>query len=102
MSDLNKIDQIMESEEVKTILSENEELIAEATESTHNFSKIMKAFVINNPSEFIGENLEETFKNIRVFSEVATAQYLTEISDIAGDNLVVQEPVVEASINDYL
>ncbi len=99
---MSKIDQLMESEEIQTVLSENVELIAEATESVHNFSKVLKAFTINNPTEFIGESLDETFKNIRVFSEVATAQYLAEVSDIAGNELHITEPVVETTIEDYL
>ncbi len=93
------LDQIMESEEVQSVLEENKEIIAEATESAYNFSKILKSFVLSNPEEFMGESIDETFKNVRVFSEVATAQYMTEISEIAGENLKITE---KTDINDYL
>ena len=98
---MSNLTQIMESEEVQTLLNENEEIIAETTESVHNFSKILKSFVINNPSEFIGENLDETFKNIRVFAEVATAQYITEVTNMVNDNIEINT-VEEDSIDDYL
>ena len=61
-----------------------------------DFQKDIKAFVLNNPEEFIGENVEETFKNIRVFAEVGTAQYIAEVSSLYSS--AVQEEVVEEAV----
>ena len=107
MDQLENIKTMMESEEIKSILSENDDLIAETSEAVYNFGKTLKAFVLANEQEFLGENLEETFKNIRVFSEVATAQYITEITESAKSDIEVpaenlEESKEESSIEEYL
>ncbi len=94
------IETFMENEEIKEVLSENEEIIAEADALVSDFKDVIKNFVLSNPTEFIGENIDQTVKNIRVFSEVATAQYITEVTDQAGANFTYPEPA--ASVNDYL
>ncbi len=94
------IETFMENEEIKEVLSENEEIIAEADALVSDFKHVIKNFVLSNPTEFIGENIDQTVKNIRVFSEVATAQYITEITDQTGANFTYPEPA--ASVDDYL
>ena len=93
---------LLENEEIQDVLSENEQIIEEAADSVHNFNKVLKSFVLANPEEFIGESLDETFKNIRVFAEVATSQYLTEMSELSSSNLEIPEPIEEESIDSYL
>ena len=95
------LEQIVNSEEVNNILSENIDLINETTENVQEFSKILKSFVLHNPKEFIGENLDETFKNVRVFAEVATAQYITEKTNMISEEIAVVENK-KPSIDDYL
>ncbi len=93
------INTILENEEVKGIISENGDVIDGATEFILEFKDILKNFVLSNPQEFIGENIEQTVKNIGVFTEVATAQYITEISDQAGKEFT---HTPEPSVSDYI
>lgn len=94
------LDNFVENTEVKAILSENEEIINEADQMVNDFKDVIKNFVLSNPDEFIGESIDITVKNIRVFSEVATAQYITEITNQVGDKFTYPQPA--ASVNDYL
>ncbi len=94
------IEAFVENKEIKEVLSENEEIIAEADALVTDFKHVIKNFVISNPTEFIGENIDQTVKNVRVFSEVATAQYITEVTEQAGNNFTYPEPA--ASVNDYI
>lgn len=96
------IDTIMESEEVQTFFEQNQEVLQEAEEIIQEFPKILKSFVLENTQEFIGETLEETKKNIRVFSEVATAQYIQEVSAITSNSVKTQESIQESALSDYL
>lgn len=95
-----RINALMESEETQKLIQENEQLITEATMSAHDFSKTLKYFVLEHPEEFLGENTEETYKNVRLFTEVATAQFMTEITSVLG--AAISQPIQEESINDYL
>ena len=99
---LDRIGALMESEEAQVLFANNEELITEATNEAAQFNTILKAFVIDHPEEFLAENLEETYKNIRVFSEVATSQYLCEITNLYGSNAVDPIQEQEEKIDDYL
>jgi hypothetical protein len=91
-----KVEALLESE--GTVLVENNpELLTEAIVTISDFSKEMKKFIFQNPTEFIGESVEDTFKNIRVFSEVATAQYVAEVSNICGSIFCEQEALEEAA-----
>jgi len=60
----------------------------------------LKNFTLEHPEEFLGENTEETYKNIRLFSEVATSQFMTELTHLCGS--VIPEPLQEAKVDDYL
>ena len=98
------INALLESEEVQTLVANNSEILAEGAELISEFPTILKSFVMENTVDFIGENAEETAKNIRVFSEVATAQLLAEISDLSAsiisENEAIDESVIEEEIKD--
>ncbi len=97
-----RINALMENEQVQEVLIANEELITEAAAQADEFSKVIKGFVIEHPEEFLGENTEETYKNIRLFAEVATAQYMTEITTLYGLVMESNEQVKKSGIDDYL
>lgn len=101
---LEKINALMESEETKNLISENEELITEAIGEATEFSKVLKVFALEHPEEFLGENTEETYKNVRLFSEVATAQFMTEVTNVYGSVISEQQTqtIQESGIDDYL
>ena len=83
-----RVNALLESEG-NALVEKHEGVIVEAMSLVNDFQKTLKAFVLNNPEEFIGENTEETYKNIRVFSEVGTAQFVAEVSNLYGG--VIQE-----------
>jgi hypothetical protein len=60
---------------------------------------------LNNPEEFIGENTEETYKNMRVFAEVGTAQYIAEVSNMYGSSIqeqAIEEVTEDKGLQEYL
>jgi hypothetical protein len=89
---------IMETEEVKSIITECEDLINEAEGEVLQFPEQLKQFIINNPEEFIGENAEDTKKNIAVFTETATQHYLYNVCDVISESAVSR--IEEAEAND--
>lgn len=99
---MSLIDTLLESEDGKKYVEAHGELLQEADAALEDFRKVMKAFVLANTTEFLGETLDETKKNIKVFSEVATSQFITEITSICGQMTADQNVVAEQSINDYL
>lgn len=99
---MSAIQALLESEDGQKYFEANQELIAEADIAVNDFRKTLKAFVLQNPKEFLAESLEETSKNIAVFSEVATAQFMTEVSSICGESAEIQENISEQTINDYI
>lgn len=89
-------------------ITENEEILNEMMMDANDLSKHLINFVTSNPAEFIGESVEETYKNIRIFSEIATSQYLAELSHIYGNiSESAQEETLSSDssnsdISDYL
>lgn len=101
---LSRVNAILESEGIE-IAEKHEELLSEAVSCVTDFQKDLKAFILDNPQEFIGENVEETYKNMRVFSEVAISQYMTEVTNICGEAINEQEIVetkADIDLGDYL
>ena len=97
----DRVNALLESEG-DALVEKHEDVIIEAMTMVNEFQKDLKAFIINNPEEFIGESVEETYKNMRVFSEVATAQYVSEISSLYGGS--IQEEVVteDKGLSEYI
>lgn len=96
---------------VQALLESSEELfesevgqvaLYEANQAIMDFPKVLKAFVMANPQEFIVESIEETFKNIRVFSEVATQQFITEVTSMKAADLANIQIQNESNLSDYL
>jgi len=85
------INTLLENEDFQNYMKENEEIFNEAEQDINDFGKTMKSFILANPTEFLAENIEQTKKNIRVFTEVATAQYITEVSNIVSKKVKPQE-----------
>ena len=104
-----ELKEILESEEVKALEENNSELLNEAEEAVSQFPNYLKSFVMAHPDEFISESREETAKKISVFSEVATAQFMKEMTSIVSEAATIQEAEVEAEVeavkqelNEYL
>ena len=88
MSILNTI---FENEEFKNYMTENQEVMTEAEGMINDFPKVLKSFVLGNPKEFLAENEVQTKKNIKVFAEVATAQYIQEVSSMLAEAIGVPD-----------
>lgn len=99
---MSKLNTILESEEYQVFESENQDVINEMDYKISNFSHVAKAYVLANPGEFIAENLDETYKNIVVFTEAATAQYMAELSAMYGSYFAGQEIQYETTVDDYI
>ena len=89
------IDTILENEDFQNHLKENENVIAEAEQMVDDFSKVLKSFVISHPNEFLAENVDQTKKNIKVFAEVATCQYMSEVSSMLSPYFTSEEESVQ-------
>jgi len=96
----DRISELLESN--GHIIDNNGEMIVEATDLINDFRKDAKSFVLTHPEEFIGESVDDTYKNIRVFTEVATSQFVTEISNLYGNVINENEIIDEEGINEYL
>jgi len=101
---MSLLNTIMESEDFQNYMKENEEIFNETEEKIDNFSRTLKSFIIANPKEFIAENVDQMKKNIRVFAEVATAQYIHEVSTMAAEQIKPKSENLEegsSGVNDY-
>lgn len=96
-----RVNALLESEG-NALVEKHEDVIVEAMLLVNDFQKTLKAFVLNNPQEFIGENTEETYKNVRVFSEVGTAQFIAEVSNLYGGVIQEQTITEDKGIAEYL
>ena len=99
---MSRLQAILESEEYQVFENENQDVINEMDYKLSNFDHVMKAYVLANPGEFIAENLDETFKNIVVFSEAAKAQYMTELSAMYGNAFAENQVQYETTVEDYI
>lgn len=98
MSDLVQI--LSENEEINNFYETSEdmkEVYESAVEATEIFHNYLPIFVHKYRDQFLGENLNETMKNIRTFAAAATSQYLSEIQGQLRvvANLVLQETATE-------
>ena len=98
------LERILESEEVRDMIEECSDLITEAADVVAAFPEVLKKFILDHPEEFIGENAEETKKNIRVFAEVATLSYLYNVCDVLAEQADERMKEVEERdpVNRYL
>ncbi len=98
---LRRVNALLETE-VPTFLENHGDILSEAMLATNNFQEDIKTSILKNPEEFIGENVEETYKNMRVFAEVATAQFISEISNLYNDVIQQEESIRDKGIAEYL
>ncbi len=96
------VETLLESDEMQSFVEKHGDLISEAAEETREFGKVLKSFVIENFEEFVGDNLEETYKNVRLFSEVATMTYINEAVHMKAADIPVEIAEATGSIDDYL
>lgn len=100
----NYIDAIFENEDVCSLVENNQDTINFISENVYMFGEYLKQFIAENAEEFIEPTIEDTRKNIRVFSEVATAQYIKEQVGLYGTSIADQhiQQLSENSIDSYL
>jgi hypothetical protein len=96
------VDTLLESDEMQAFVEKHETLIAEAADETREFGKFLKSFVLEHFEEFVGANLEETYKNIRLFSEVSTMTFINEAVHLKAADIPVEIAEANGSIDDYL
>jgi len=99
---MSQLQAILESEETAQMINENQDLFESLDQMKNDFPKVLKNYILENRAEFISNNLEETQKNIRIFSEVAMNQFLAEISAVGGSLIHQQQVVQEQEVNAYL
>ena len=100
MSDLKEL---MESEEMELFVETNQELITETGEAVDGFKDTLAEYVYNNPTIFMEEDVQDMYKNIRLFSEVATEQFLHEVTAANAERAQIVEVLTpENAMNDYL
>lgn len=93
-----ELKEILESEDVKALVENNSEMFEQAEAAVAQFPNYLKSFVMAHPDEFVSESVEETKKKISVFSEVATAQFLKEITSIVSEAANLQEAEEQAEV----
>ena len=100
------LDTIFENEDFQNVMTENEAILTEAEAKINDFPKVLKSFILANPNEFIAENVDQMRKNIKTFTEVATAQYVQELSTVMSENFQIAETPEaiqeHSAINEYL
>jgi hypothetical protein len=94
------IETIFESEDFQNYMTENNEIMVEVENNINDFSKILKSFVFANPNQFIAENIDQTVKNIKTFAEVATCQYIQEISSVVAESMNSGNYVSDTSLSE--
>ncbi len=70
---------LLEDEGIQNILESKQEEIIGGAEAFHQFPQIVKDYVSENLSDFIGEDVASTHQNIVEFTETAAFQYLNDI-----------------------
>ncbi|MDD4081869.1 MAG: hypothetical protein PHD05_00645 [Sphaerochaetaceae bacterium] len=104
---LEKVTALLESEGA-ALVEAHEDVLVETIDQVQSFPKTLKSFILSNQDEFIGESVEDTYKNVRVFAEVATSQFVHEMTTLTGSLIAesseeaIAETSVEPSISEYL
>lgn len=84
---------------------EAKEVIESIDEKIDDFNVKLKTFVESNSDQFLAPTKEETKKNIKVFSEVAMAQFVNECRTILSNEIGEGQEVNESgngSLSDYI
>ncbi len=100
---MRHLNALMESEEMATFVESNQEIINETAQATEFFTQTIHEYVMSNPDIFMDAQVENIAKNIRIFSEAAMCQFLTEAVAINSKDAVIVEPLTpENALNDYI
>jgi hypothetical protein len=100
---MQHLNALMETEEMATFFENNQEVINETSQAAEMFSQTIFEYVVNNPDVFMDAEVENIEKNIRIFSEAAMCQFLTEAVAINSNDTVIMEPLTpENALNDYI
>jgi len=100
---MEKLNALMETAEMGNFFENNQEIINEVAVQAGEFSNTIKDYVYSNPELFMEADVINMVKNIRIFSESAMSQYMTEITTIASQDAVIREPVTSSNVlNDYI
>lgn len=100
---MEKLNALMETAEMGNFFENNQEIINEVAVQAGDFSNTIKDYVYSNPELFMEADVTNMVKNIRIFSEAAMCQYMTEITSVASQDSVILEPVTSENVlNDYI
>lgn len=72
---------LLENEGMQKSIQEQEEQILEAAETYTQFPQELKTHIQENLEAFIGEDVQETYANMKNFVEGAVFQLLHEMTD---------------------
>lgn len=81
------IEYIMEDEDFRDIMLENEDLIDEGTEVLANFADVIKNFIVENIADFYDDDPDVMFENIATYSEIATSMMARILADAISDEM---------------
>ncbi|MEM4385358.1 MAG: hypothetical protein QXD03_02285 [Candidatus Anstonellales archaeon] len=81
------IEYIMEDEDFKDIMLENEDLIDEGTEVLAGFADVIKDFVVENIADFYDDDPDVMFENIATYSEIATSMMARILADAISNEM---------------
>ena len=73
------ISTLMENEAIQKYVTEQEALIVEASGMLGEFPQVVKDYIIENLSEFVGDTPSETYENMVQFTESAVNQFMTTL-----------------------
>jgi len=102
------LESIAQDEEMQNYMVENEEVLTLIDEESNMFGEKIKGFILAHPEEFLAESVDETKKNILTFTEMATVQYMKEMTSIASlcsdpiDSMEEGDNISVSSLDDYL
>ena len=99
---MSKVKALLENEEVRSILTENQVLVEAAVQDLDGWYGTLTNFIQEHIDEFLDANLEETAKNIYTFSSFATSQYLSEISHTYGSQMYHAEVLKESARHEFI
>lgn len=99
---MSAILEMLTSEAGQKTLSENSDKIEMMDAMVSQFNDVLKGFVMEHMVEFMGRDIQETYKNISVFSEVANAHFMNEISAMFANTMVETEIKAQQALNRYL
>jgi len=75
---------VLENEYISNYIDKNERKIYEMTSKFHAFPEIVKQYVVENLDDFVGDDLNETYENIKSFVSNSVFQYMHSLCEEAA------------------